>query len=250
MGGLFSVYIVSALSLAFDELTVLSRHLLEALHGPAFYCSIGNNTLRIRFDLLDRLGRSSENDLADLLLRDLTARFVTFLINLRRNDEGLKIAEERPILGEEKHVDSIISSFEKQMADLWKPGGYERGGNTKTQGVLRGEFTIHDNLLPQFRHGIFAEPRTFRAWVRFSGPGPYITPDIDDPGFMSISIKLMDVPGPKLMDQEKHTQDFVVVSPPTFVTPDINANAQLQIESGKNAQIFYFLNSADRTSWI
>ena len=78
--------------------------------------------------------------------------------------------------------------------------------------------------------------------MRFSGPGPYVTPDIDDPGFMSISVKLMGVPGPKLMEQEKHTQDLVAVSPPTFVTPDIKANAQLQVESGKNAQIFYFLN--------
>jgi len=92
------------------------------------------------------------------------------------------------------------------------------------------------------RHGIYAQPRAYRAWVRFSGPGPYITPDIDDVGFMSISIKLMGVPGPKLMDDEKFTQDMFGVSTPTFVTPDTKANAQLQIESGKNAQIFYFLN--------
>ena len=32
------------------------------------------------------------------------------------------------------------------------------------------------------------------------------------------------------------------VSTPTFVTPDTKANAQLQIESVKNASIFYFLN--------
>jgi hypothetical protein len=32
------------------------------------------------------------------------------------------------------------------------------------------------------------------------------------------------------------------VSTPTFVTPDTKANAQLQIESNKNAQILYFLN--------
>jgi hypothetical protein len=44
------------------------------------------------------------------------------------------------------------------------------------------------------------------------------------------------------MDQEKFTQDMFGVSPPTFVTPDTRANAQLQIESLKNAQIFYFLN--------
>ena len=81
------------------------------------------------------------------------------------------------------------------MRGLWKPGGFERGGNTKTHGIVRGEFIVHDGLPPQFRHGIFAKPQTFRAWVRFSGPGPYVTPDIDDVGFMSISIKLMGVPG-------------------------------------------------------
>ena len=98
------------------------------------------------------------------------------------------------------------------MRGLWKPGAFERGGNTKTHGIVRGEFIVHDNLPPELRHGIFAKPQTYRAWVRFSGPGPYITPDIDDVGFMSISIKLMGVPGPKLMEEEKFTQDMFGVS--------------------------------------
>jgi hypothetical protein len=178
----------------------------------------------------------------DAVLRDPLAKFVTALINLRRPNDGLALAEERPIPNEDRYLESIISSFDKQMRGLWKPGGFERGGNTKTHGVVRGEFIVHDGLAPHLRHGIFAEPRTYRAWVRFSGPGPYITPDIEDVGFMSISIKLMGVPGPKLMDDEKFTQDMFGVSTPTFVTPDTKANAQLQIESNKNAQVFYFLN--------
>lgn len=178
----------------------------------------------------------------DALLRDPIASLVTALINRKRPNEGLKIAEERPIPDEEGRLESIVESFEKQMRLLWKPGLFERGGNTKTHGIVRGEFTVHDNLPAEFRHGIYASPRTYPAWVRFSGPGPYITPDIDDVGFMSISIKLMGVPGPKLLEEEKFTQDLFGVSTPTFVTPDTKANAQLQIESFKNAQIFYFLN--------
>ena len=178
----------------------------------------------------------------DALLRDLVARGITALINRQRSNEGLALAEERPLHDEEQFLDSIITSFQRQMSGLWKPGGYERGGNTKTHGIVRGEFIVHEGLPAQFRHGIFAEPRTFRAWVRFSGPGPYITPDIDDVGFMSISVKLMGVPGPKLMEEEKFTLDMTGVSTPTFVTPDVRANAQLQIESVKNAQIFYFVN--------
>src|ERR1700730_13447387 len=109
----------------------------------------------------------------DALLRDPIARLTASLINIQRPNEGLKIAEEKPLPGEEEFLDSIISSFEKQMRGLWKPGGFERGGNTKTQGIVRGEFIVHDSLPLQFRHGIYAEPRTCRAWVRFSGPGPY-----------------------------------------------------------------------------
>src|SRR6185312_1596298 len=178
----------------------------------------------------------------DAVLRDPIARLTTYLINRKRPNEGLAIAEERPLPDEEQFVDSIIASFQQQMQLLWKPGGVERGGNTKTQGIVRAEFIVHDDLPAELRHGIYAKPGSFRAWVRFSGPGPYVTPDIDDVGFMSMSVKLLGVPGPKLMAEEQFTQDLFGVSPPTFVTPDVRANAQLQIESVKNAQIFYFLN--------
>ena len=178
----------------------------------------------------------------DAILRDPLTSLATSLINSRRTNEGLEIAEEKALQDEEEWVDSIIKSFTDQMSLLWKPGRFERGGNTKTHGIVRAEFIVHDNLSPELRRGIFAQPRTYPAWVRFSGPGPYITPDIDDVGFMSIGIKLMRVAGPKLMEEEKFTQDMFAVSTPTFVTPDVRANAQLQIESLKNAQIFYFLN--------
>lgn len=178
----------------------------------------------------------------DGALRDPLTNFTTALINIQRRNEGLEIAQEKLLPDEEKHLDSIISSFTEQMKLLWKPGAFERGGNTKTHGIVRAEFIIHQDLPENFRRGIFAEPKTYPAWVRFSGPGPYITPDIEDVGFMSISIKLMKVPGAKLLDDEKFTQDMFGVSTPTFVTPDTKANAQLQIESVKNAQIFYFLN--------
>ena len=178
----------------------------------------------------------------DAVLRDPIARVVTSLINRQRTDEHFALAEERKLPGEDEFVDSIIHTFEQQMRGLWKPGGFERGGNTKTHGIVRANFIVHENLPERFRRGVFARPQTFRAWVRFSGPGPYITPDIDDVGFMSISIKLLGVPGPKLMDEEKYTQDFTGVCTPTFVTPDVIANAQLQLNSLTNSSLFYFLN--------
>src|SRR5499425_1335407 len=217
-----------------------SRPMPPANTGSAFLNWIADSS--IAFTHLERRFDPFFRPAFDAIFRDPIGTMVTALINMQRPNEGLAIAEERPIPDEEAHVNSIISSFRTQMNDLWKPGGFERGGNTKTHGIVRGEFIVHENLAPEFRHGIFAKPQTFRAWVRFSGPGPYITPDIDDVGFMSISIKLMGVPGPKLMDEEMFTQDMFGVSTPTFVTQDIKSNAQLQLESLKNAQIFHFVN--------
>ena len=107
---------------------------------------------------------------------------------------------------------------------------------------MRAELKIHNDLPEYMRRGIFAEPRTYRAWVRYSGPGPAVTPDIDDVGFMSMAIKLMGVPGPKLMDDEKFTQDLLGTSVPTFVTPDTHLNARFQHWSYQNAALFYFFN--------
>ncbi len=178
----------------------------------------------------------------DKLFRDRLARLITAIMNKRRQDEGLELAEERVQPDEEADLDDIITTFTAQMKRLWNPGYIERGGNTKTHGIVRAELTVRDDLPENMRHGIFAEPRSYPAWVRFSGPGPYVTPDIDDVGFLSMSIKLMGVPGPKLLDDEKSTQDLLGVSTPTFVTPNTRANARLQHWSYKNAPTFYFAN--------
>ena len=82
----------------------------------------------------------------DALLRDAVARGITALINRQRTNERLKLAEERPLPDEEQFLDSIITSFQRQMSGLWKPGGYERGGNTKTHGIVRAEFIVQKRL--------------------------------------------------------------------------------------------------------
>jgi hypothetical protein len=178
----------------------------------------------------------------DALLRDKLTQVVTDLINKQRRDEGYALAEERLQPGEEAQLEAIISAFNAQMRRLWNPRYFERGGNTKTHAMVRAEFVVRNDVPERLRHGIFAEPKTYKAWVRYSGPGPIWCPDIDDIGFLSMAIKLMGVPGPKLMDDEKFTQDLFATSAPTFVTPDTRANAQLQKWSYVNAPVFYFFN--------
>lgn len=176
------------------------------------------------------------------LLREPLARLLTALINLRRSRENVGLAEETPQPGEDEDVQTMIDEMRRHLVRDFPPGGFERAGNTKTHGLVRGELIIRDNLPASFRHGLFAAPKTYSCWVRFSGPGPHIEPDIDDVGFVSISVKVMGVEGERLWDDEKHTQDFTSVCTPTFVTPDIKANARLQYWSRRHMPSFYFLN--------
>jgi hypothetical protein len=77
--------------------------------------------------------------------------------------------------------------------------------------------------------------------VRFGGPGPALPPDIEDVGVLSIGVKVMGVPGPKLLDDERFTQDFTGISTPVFTTPDLRENAKLQAAIGRRLPLFYFI---------
>lgn len=174
------------------------------------------------------------------LFREPSAKAIQFLINWRRPSDGLALAEEKELPGEEEALNSIIESMSRYMRKKYKPGEFERAGNTKTHGIVRGEVTIRPDIPDHMRRGVFAAPKTYLAWVRFSGPGPDSPADINDVGFLSCAIKLIGVPGPKLLEDEQHTQDFLSVCTPTFVTPNTVANADLQKEILRGTPLFYF----------
>ena len=77
--------------------------------------------------------------------------------------------------------------------------------------------------------------------MRFAGPGPTGPPDLHDNAIMSIGVKVLGVPGPKLLDEESTTQDLLGISAPTFTTPDVVQNVVLQQEIGNGTPLFYFL---------
>ena len=179
------------------------------------------------------------------LFREPSARLIQLLINRKRRDEGLQLAEEKTDSDEEESLDQIIDLMADQMRGHFKPGGYERGGNTKTHGILRATVTVRDDLPQHCRKGVFAQARSYPAYVRFSGPGPDVPADINDVGFVSMAVKLMDVPGEKLMEEEKFTQDFITICTPTFVTPNTRENAKLQYWSLVDMPLYYFINPKD-----
>ncbi len=179
------------------------------------------------------------------LFREPTARLLQWLKNRRRPDLGLALAEEEVFDWEEQALQEIIDEMREQMNLHFQPGAYERGGNTKTHGLVRATFTVRPDLPEHLRKGVFAVERSYPAYIRYAGPGPDVPEDIRDVGFGSMTVKLMDVPGAKLIDEEKFTQDWPAVVTPTFVTPNTRENAKLQYWSTLSEALWYFLNPKD-----
>ncbi|GHO96691.1 hypothetical protein KSF_067390 [Reticulibacter mediterranei] len=181
----------------------------------------------------------------DKIFRKPISTLVQALINIKRKDEHLRIGEERLLPNEQAITEGIIEQMSLFLKKHYEHSFVLRAGNTKTYGVVRGEFEVLPDLADHLRQGVFKYPRTYPAWVRFAGPGPLAPPDIKDNGVLSIGIKLMGIEGEKLLEDEKWTQDFTGISAPTFTTPNIVENLKLQKESLAGTPLFYFINPFD-----
>lgn len=163
---------------------------------------------------------------------------------LHRNPET-RLCEEIPLPDEAALTSAITDAMGQFTKREYEGRIAERAGNTKTYGVVRGDFRVLENIPAAYKHGVFAQPKSYPVWIRFGGPGPLSPPDIADSGILSIGMKLMGVPGEKLLDDEKATQDFMGISCPTFTTPNIVENLKLQKQIYARTPVFYFLNPLD-----
>jgi hypothetical protein len=103
--------------------------------------------------------------------------------------------------------------------------------HSKSHGLLWGEFIIEPNLPEELRVGLFKTPQTYPAWIRFSNGG---APEKrgkfrsdTQPDVRGIAIKVMNVEGQKILDDEEKTQDFILNSYPTFFTKDVRDYADI-----------------------
>jgi hypothetical protein len=167
---------------------------------------------------------------------------VQWLKNLRREDLGLGIAEELVADDEPAVTAHIIDVFTRNLLRRYSTRVAERGANAKTYGVVRAEFRVLPGLGEHLAQGVFREPRTYRAWVRVADTGSVITPDPEHVGVVGMGIKLMGVDGPKLIDDELHTQDFTLIGVRSFTAPDTAGMAELQTAILNLRPSAYFFN--------
>lgn len=111
-----------------------------------------------------------------------------------------------------------LLSMSKTMAE--HTGHAARSVHAKNFGMLRASLEVLPDLPEPLAQGLFAQPATYDALVRFSTPPAEALDDrVSLPRAMAL--KVLGVPGDRLAGSEQDTtQDFLMVNGPVFSVPD------------------------------
>lgn len=150
----------------------------------------------------------------------LNARFAAFEAGFATSTHEID-----PQLGEALAPNEAAATqeIEKHILNTLKKNHVEppmrRDVHAKHHGCVKAQFqALPQNLPPQLRVGVFAQPRVYPAWVRFSN-GNSDARQADSKGdIRGMAVKLMGVPGKKLLpaQQDAQTQDFVMMNNQEF----------------------------------
>jgi hypothetical protein len=132
-----------------------------------------------------------------------------------------QLAQEYPPAGETEYIQNLGDRLKAKIIKDNPTGIMRRDAHPKMHGVVKAEFVVEPDLPEELRIGVFRESRTYQAWIRFSNSGA-IQPDIKN-DIRGMAIKLMGVPGQKILDQERNaqTQDFLVINTNIFIAKDV-----------------------------
>jgi hypothetical protein len=141
---------------------------------------------------------------------------------------------------DEKAVTAAFIAFLKDASAKRHPSGIRRRFNqARHTACLDAEFTVLPGLPPAHRVGLFAEARTYGAWIRFANASSASDRERDIRG---MSIRLSPVGGENLTPGSA-IQDFVLNSHPVMVAADPRAFLELlqANEAGGFRRALYFL---------
>jgi catalase len=121
---------------------------------------------------------------------------------------------------------------------------YRRDVHAKTYGCVKATFRVLDDLDPKYRQGIFADSGRYDAWIRYSSGSTLVQSDgVRDARGMAI--KLMGVPGRKLMEDDgvphAETQDFVMMNATQFFILNLPEYLSFTQYLGEGSNYGYFL---------
>lgn len=153
--------------------------------------------------------------------------------------------------GEAAHTQAIINDAIRIVEQHRDNTRVLRDAHAKSHGCVKAEVTVLPEISSDLRAGVFAEPgKTWQAWMRLSNGNAF--PQFDRVrDARGMAIKLLDVPGTKLMTSPAHTgeQDFVMFNHPVFFVRDVAEYRQNFNAQSNGEKVTAFFPSWDPRSW-
>lgn len=142
-----------------------------------------------------------------------------------------------PYTDKVEHIPSDEPAALREMADLFRnllerdeqsSGHRRRDVHVKSHGCPVGEFQVLPDLPVELRQGLFAEPNSYGAVVRFSNSNPTVQAD-SFPDARGVAIKVQNVEGEMLNEAttDPGSQDFVLANHPVFVSRNVKDYVRL-----------------------
>jgi hypothetical protein len=149
------------------------------------------------------------------------------------------LAEERVSPDEAKVTAEFIAFLEDVSARRHPVGIMRRFNQGRHTGCVEAEFTVKDGLPAEHRVGLFATPRTYRAFIRFANANS--SSDLEE-DVRGMAIMVRDVSGENLTPGVS-TQDFVLNSHPVMVAPDAKEFMEFlrAMDAGRGPLALYLL---------
>ncbi len=141
-------------------------------------------------------------------------------------------------------IREIVSLIEGQVREQFAKDGFaRRDAHAKHHGCVHATFRVLDDLPPAYKIGVFARGTTYSALIRFSnGMG---SPKDDREGdARGLALKLLDVPGEKILEDERDakTQDFVMINHPVFFVRNVADYVQFSRAQAAGSPLSFFIS--------
>lgn len=117
-------------------------------------------------------------------------------------------------------AEKISEVIEKSIRKQYSAGTALRDAHPKAHGCVRAEFHVRETLPHYLAQGIFIPGKTYQAWIRFSNGSRDATKADIKRDARGMAIKILGVPGEKLLEDEATTQDFIMINHPVFFAND------------------------------
>ena len=133
-------------------------------------------------------------------------------------------------------IQQIVQIVEENIRAEAKHGSAHRDVHFKAHGCVKAEFRVLP-LPDAMQIGIFAEARTYPAWVRYSNGSGKVQDDSIGDG-RGMAIKLMGIES-----SQSGTQDFVMINHPVFFVRNATDYIEFQKAVSQDALSKFFFPS-------